>query len=160
MVSQALAPPTWGNSSHPPSDEASMSAHIYMFSGIDLTTRTTTYDTPTNPNKKKVTNGTPPDPYPTSVSPPSGSLQIGKPTFDSILRHPKSAIHKSTFNPSSRATQNYNIVEDLAQAPCAMFGIEVLQHFPSQHRTLLATINAIDPESLNNIMFNLDKFKS
>jgi hypothetical protein len=42
MVSQALAPPTGASSSHPPSDEASMSVHIYMFNGIDLTTRTTT----------------------------------------------------------------------------------------------------------------------
>jgi hypothetical protein len=160
MVSQALAPPAGGSSSHPPSDEASTSAHIYMFNGIDLTTRTTTYDTPTKPDKEKVTNGTPPDPSPASVSPPSGSLQIEKPTFDSILRPPKSTIRKSTFNPSSRAAQNYNIVEDLAQAPCAMSSLEVLQHFPSQRRMLLAAIDAIDPESSNNITFNLDNFKS
>jgi hypothetical protein len=120
MVSQALAPPAGGNPSHLPSDEASMSAHIYMFNGIDLTTHTTTYDTSAKPDKEKVTNDTPPNLSPTSISPPYGSLQIEKPTFDSILRPPKSTIRKSTFNPSSRATQNYNIVEDLSQAPCAM----------------------------------------
>jgi hypothetical protein len=38
--------------------------------------------------------------------------------------------------------------------------LEVLQHCPSQRRTLLATIGTIDPESSNNIMFNLDNFKS
>jgi hypothetical protein len=136
-----------------------------MFSGIDLTTLSMTYDTPVKPDKEKISNGSSPDPSPPtvsspSVSPPSGSLQIEKPSYDSILRPPKSTIHKSTFNPSSRAAQNYNIVEDLAQAPCAMSALEVLQHCPSQHRTLLATIDAFDPESSNNITFNLDNFKS
>ena len=120
-----------------------------------------TYDTPIKPNKPKTTNGSLPDPLPSSVSPPSASppsrpLQIEKPLFDSILHPPKRTIQKSTFNPSSRAAQNYNIVEDLAQAPCAMSALEVLQHCPSQHRMLLATISAFDPESSNNLMFNLD----
>jgi hypothetical protein len=131
-----------------------------MFNGIDLTTRTTMYDTPAKPNKEKFTNGTPLDPSPTTISPPSGSLQIEKPTFDSILCPPKRIIRKSTFNPSSRTAQNYKIVEDSAQAPCVMSSPEVLQNCPSQHRMLLATIGAIDPESSNNIMFNLDNFKS
>jgi hypothetical protein len=153
--------PTLGSSSNQSHDEASTSAHIYMFNEINLTTRTTTYDTPIKPDKLKPTNGSLPDPLPSSVSPssaspPSGPLQIKKPSFDSILHPPKSTIQKSTFNPSSRAAQNYNIVEDLAQAPCAMSALEVLQHCPSQHRMLLATIGAFDPESSNNLMFNLD----
>jgi hypothetical protein len=83
-----------------------MIVHIYMFSGIDLTTLSTTYDTPVKPDKEKVSNGSLPDPSPTTisspyVSPPYGSLHIEKPTFDSILCPPKSTIHKSTFNPSS-----------------------------------------------------------
>jgi hypothetical protein len=41
-----------------------------------------------------------------------------------------------------------------------MSSIEVLQHCPSQRRTLLAAIGVIDPESSNNITFNLDNFKS
>jgi len=114
MVAQTLAPPAGGNHSHPPSEEAPSSVHIYMFNGIDLTTRTTTYDTPTKPNKEKVTNSTPLDPSPATVSPPSRSLQIEKPTFNFILFPLKSTIHKSTFNASSCAAQNYNIVEDLA----------------------------------------------
>jgi hypothetical protein len=130
MVAQTPSP---GGSSSDPNDETSSSAHIYMFNGINLTTRSKTYDTPGNPDKGKDTNGVDnsPDPSSSSVSlpsvnPPSRPLQIEKPTFDSILRPPKSTIHKATFNPSSRAAQNYNIVEDLAQAPCAMFALEVL----------------------------------
>ena len=132
-----------------------------MFNGVDLTTRSATYDTPIKPNKSKIANGSSPDPLPSvvnppSVSPPSGPLQIEKPYFDSILRPPKRTIQKSTFNPNSRADQKYNIVEDLAQAPCAMYALEVLQHYPSQRRTLLAAIGAFDLESSNNLMFNLD----
>jgi hypothetical protein len=153
--------PTVGGSSNQSHDEASTSAHIYMFNGINLTTRTVTYDTLVKPDKPKTTNGSIPDPLPSSVSPssaspPSGPLQIEKPSFDSILHPPKSTIHKSTFNPNSWAAQNYDIVEDLAQAPCAMSALEVLQHCPSQRRTLLAAIGAFDPESSNNLTFNLD----
>jgi hypothetical protein len=157
--------PTPGGSSNQPHDEASTSAHIYMFNGINLTTRTMTYDTPIKPNKPKNTNGSLPDPLPSSVSPPSASpssepLQIEKPLFDSILRPPKSTIQKSTFNPSSRAAQNYNIIEDLAQAPCAMSALEVLQHCPIQRRMPLAAIGDFDPESPNSLKFNPDDHQS
>ena len=123
-----------------------------MFNGVNLTTHSATYDTPVKPDKMKIANISPPDPLPSSVnppsvSPPSGPLQIEKPYFDSILRPPKSTIWKSTFNPNSRAAQNYNIVEDLAQAPCAMSALEVLQHCPTQRKMLLASIGAFDPES-------------
>jgi hypothetical protein len=84
MVAQTPSP--GGSSSHPPHDEASTSAHIYLFNGIDLTTHSMTYDTPVKPDKGKITNGSSQDPSPSfvsppSVSPPSGSLQIKKPTF-------------------------------------------------------------------------------
>jgi hypothetical protein len=153
--------PTTGGSSNQPHDEASTSAHIYMFNEVNLTTCSATYDTPVKPDKLKTTNGSVPDPLPSSVSPPSASpsfnpLQIEKPSFDSILYPPKITIQKSTFNPNSRAAQNYNIVEDLAQALCAISALEVLQHCPSQRRMLLDAIGALDPESSNNLMFNLD----
>jgi hypothetical protein len=162
MVAQT--PSHRGSSSHP-HDENSMSAHIYMFNGINLNTLSKTYDTPGNPDKGKVTNGTGtlPDPSPSSVSPPSvnppsGPLQIEKSTFESILHSPKRTIRKATFNPSSCVAQNYNIVEDLFQASYAMSTLEVLQHYPSQRRILLAAIGAIDPESSNHIMFNLENY--
>jgi hypothetical protein len=130
MVAQTSSP---GGNSSDPNDEASSSAHIYMFNGINLTTRSKTYNTPGNHEKGKDTNGVDTLPNPSSssislpsVTPLSGPLQIEKPTFDSILRPPKSTIRKSTFNPSSHAAQNYNIVEVLAQAPCAMSELEVL----------------------------------
>ena len=48
------------------------------------------------------------------------------------IKPPKGVIHKSTYNPQARATQKYNIVEDLDQSPSAMFTLEVLQNCPSQ----------------------------
>jgi hypothetical protein len=158
LVSQT---PAIGGSSNPPHDEASISSHIYMFNRVNLTTFSMMYETLVKPDKPKTTNGSPPEPLPYSVNPPSvsppyGPLQIEKPYFDSILCPPKSTIRKSTFNPNSWAAQNYNIVEYLAQAPCAMSALEFLQHCPSQRRTLLATISAFDPESSNNLTFNLD----
>jgi hypothetical protein len=93
LVAQNPTPPTGSNPSHPPNEEASSSAHIYMFNGVDLTTHTMTYDTPPGkPGKENVTIGTAPDPPSTSVTPPSGPLQIEKPSFDSILCPPKSTI--------------------------------------------------------------------
>jgi hypothetical protein len=80
-------------------------------------TCTMTYDTPLGkPDKEKLTTSTTPYPLPTTVKPPSGSLHIEKPNFDSILLPPKRTIQNLTFNPNSHVAQNYNIVEDLAQA--------------------------------------------
>jgi hypothetical protein len=69
MVAQTPSP---RGSSSDPHDEASSSAHIYMFNGINLTTHSKTYDTPGNPDKGKDTNGTGnlPDPSSSSVSLP------------------------------------------------------------------------------------------
>jgi hypothetical protein len=69
LVAQNPAPPQGGNPGHPPNEDASSSAHIYMFNGVYLTTRTMTYDTPPGkPGKENVTNGTVTDPPSTSVT--------------------------------------------------------------------------------------------
>jgi hypothetical protein len=64
-----------------------------------------------------------------------------------------------TFNPNAFVSQKYNIVEYLVQAPCAISTLEVLHHYPSQRRTLLSIIGAMDQEESKLIMFNLDYFK-
>jgi hypothetical protein len=43
----------------------------------------------------------------------------------------KGVLKFSTHNPNARASQNYSIVEDLGQTPCAMSSLEVLQMCPS-----------------------------
>lgn len=56
----------------------------------------------------------------------------------------------------AQATHHYNIVEDLAQAPLAMSGLEVLQSFPSKWKSLLSAIRGIDPTNSNLICFDLE----
>jgi len=47
------------------------------------------------------------------------------------IKAAKGVVHKSTFNSRARATQNYNIMEDLAQSSSAMSTLKVLQNCPS-----------------------------
>jgi hypothetical protein len=62
---------------------------------------------------------------------PALTLQIEKTLSETMTRIPKGAFKKSSHNPNTRATQNYSMVEDLSQTPCAMSTLEVLQRFPS-----------------------------
>ena len=48
----------------------------------------------------------------------------------------------------------------MAQTPCAMLTLEVLQHCPSQRKTLLSSLEVVDPTNSNCITFNLDYFKT
>ena len=73
------------------------------------------YETPINELTCK-------EPMGTSANP----LQIERPVSDSVLRPPKASIKQATQNPNARAAHNYNVVEDLAQAPCAMSALDVL----------------------------------
>ena len=99
---------------------------------IDITTRGKTYDAIPNSNMNGNAKGKNPLDENSFVPPPNGSLHIEKPISDTILHLPKNIIRKVVFNPNVRATQNYNVVEDLAQAPCAMSTLEVLQNCPAQ----------------------------
>ena len=55
-------------------------------------------------------------------SPPEIPLRIEKPTdkLEAPPRIPKGVLKRLGHNPNSRATQNYLVVEDLGQTPCAM----------------------------------------
>jgi hypothetical protein len=89
--------------------------------------------------------------------PTNGPLHLEQPSLDIVLRPPpKGVVQKSAFNPHARATQNYNIVEDLAQAPSVMFALEVLQICPTQWKALLKAIDGIDPMVTNLIVFDLE----
>ena len=77
-----------------------------------------------------------------------------------ILRPPKSTLRKAVFNPNARAAQFYNVVEDLAQEPCAMSTLEVLQSCPTQRKNLLTTLGALDPDNSNLIHFNVENYNS
>ena len=97
---------------------------------IHLQTRSQNYDKPADKKEDQSSSGK----APFTSSPESSStvpLSIEKPTLDVILRPPKSTLRKAIFNPNARAAQFYNVVEDHAQAPCAMSTLEVLQSCPT-----------------------------
>jgi hypothetical protein len=71
-----------------------------------------------------------------------------------MTRIPKGAFKKASHNPNARAAQNYSIVEDLAQTPCAMSALEVLQSFPSQRKSLLSTLGATETSNPGTIVFD------
>ena len=75
-------------------------------------------------------------------------------------RPPKRVLSKSKHNPNVRAAQNYNIVEDLPQAPCAMLALEVLQSCPNQRKVLLFSIRAFDLNDTSLITFDLEQLTS
>ena len=50
------------------------------------------------------------------------------------------------------------MVEDLAQIPCAMSALEVLQSYPAQRNALLAALGSMDSSSLLE-KFNLSDVK-
>jgi hypothetical protein len=62
---------------------------------------------------------------------PPFPLQIQNMMGETMMCIPKGAFNKNSHNPNTRASHNYPIVEDLAQTPCAMSSLEVLQSFPS-----------------------------
>jgi hypothetical protein len=121
---------------------------------IALTTRAKDY----SPSKEKVDDPPPPLVQPSPATPPTnGPLHLERPSLDTILRpSPKGVVRKSAFNPHACAAQNYNIVEDMAQAPSTMLALEVLQSCPIQRKTLLKAIGGIDPTDTNLIIFYLE----
>ena len=64
-----------------------------------------------------------------------------------------------THSTSTRAAKNYNIVEDLVQAPSAMFDLGVLQTLPAQRKALLSAIGRIDPQDSMLAVFDMEKAK-
>ena len=97
IISQNPVPSQGGQIGHV---DASTSAHVLMMANetVSMTTRAKMYNT--NPNKQY--NG---NTYSlrSTTSPPvsNGSLQIGKPISNNVLRPSKGTIQKSTFNPSA-----------------------------------------------------------
>ena len=67
---------------------------------------------------------------------PSLPLQIEKTLGETMTHIPKGAFKRASHNPNERAAQNYSVVEDLSQTPCAMSALEVLQSFPAQWKAL------------------------
>jgi hypothetical protein len=138
----------------------SITSYVLMCTGdskkneVVVTTRDEDY----SPSKEKV-DDLPPSLVqpPPPTSPPNDPLHLKQPGLDTVLcLPPKGVARKSSFNSHACASQNYSIVEDLAQALSAMSGLEVLQSCSTQQKALLKAIGGIDPTDTNLIIFDLE----
>ena len=115
----------------PPNNSSSMNG--YMVRGDSLiTTKAHDYSKPSTSEKGK------------EVDLPYLPLQIEKMLGETMTHIPKGAFKKVSHNPNARATQNYSVVEDLSQTPCAMSALEVLQSFPAQRKALLTALGSTE----------------
>ena len=83
----------------------------------------------------------------------NGPLTFEKTTFEASS-HPSKGTLRCTHNLNAWATQHYSIVEELAQALCAMSTLEVLQSCPSQRKALLQAIGAVDSADASLLSFD------
>ena len=95
-----------------------------------------------------------------SGSKPNGSLTIEKPTIDIVPQPLKWVLRKSNHNPNVKEAQIYIMLEYLAQSPCAMSALEILQSFPTQIKALLSSIAIVDQNDTSSITFDLDQLTS
>lgn len=73
-----------------------------------------------------------------------------------MIKPPKSPLRKTTHNRNARAAQHYSIVEYLAQDPCAMLALEVLQTCPMQWKALLLVTGGLDTTKFKLITFDTE----
>ena len=140
---------------------SSSTKEVQMMSSetVSLTTHSKSYDKSKEKKNENPSLGKAP-PIGSPASSSNGPLTIEKPNLDMILHPPKSTLRKVVFNPNALATQFSNVVEDLAQEPCVMSTLEVLQSYPMQRKNLLTALGSLDPDNTNLIHYNPKNHKS
>jgi hypothetical protein len=114
-LTQASTSAEGGSQGPSPSSNNPASVNVYMMKGeAFISTRAHDYSKPSTSEKGK------------DAEIPSLPLEIKKTLGETMTRIPKGAFKKASHNPNARAAQNYSVVEDLSQTPCAMSALEVL----------------------------------
>jgi hypothetical protein len=72
-------------------------------------------------------------------------LVIPHPNTEPPLRIPRIPLRRNVHNPQARAVHNYSLVDDLTQSLAAMSVLEVLQTCPTQRKSLLSSLGAVNP---------------
>jgi hypothetical protein len=130
----------------PPNNPSS--ANVYMVRGdAFITTRAHDYSKPSASKKGK------------EAELPSLPLHIENTLGETMTRIPKGAFKKASHNPNARAAQNYSVVEDLSQTPCAMSTLEVLQRCLAQRKALLTTLGSTEIGNSGTIMLDTINLK-
>ena len=60
-------------------------------------------------------------------------------------------------NPNAQVAHKKNVVEEIAQAPCSMYAMVVLQYFPAQRKELLSSTRAVYLSNATLITLELDQ---
>jgi hypothetical protein len=147
-LTQASASTEKGNYDNCPPQNASSSANVYMMkSDAFIATRAHDYSKSNASDKGK------------EAEIPSLPLQIEKTLGETMTRIPKGAFKRASHNPNARAAQNYSVVEDLSQTPCAMSALEVLQSCPAQRKALLIALGSTETCNPGTIMLDTTDLK-
>jgi hypothetical protein len=125
----------------PPNNPSSVNVYMVMGDSF-ITTRAHNYSKPSTSEKGK------------EADLPSLPLHIKKTLGEMMTHIPKGAFKKASHNPNARAAQNYSVVEDLLQTPCAMSALVVLQSCPAQRKVLLTTLGSTETCNLGAIMLD------
>jgi hypothetical protein len=147
-LTQASSSVEGGSQVPPLSSINTSSANVYMMKGdAYISTRAHDYRKPRTFEKGKESEN------------PTLPLQIEKTLGETMTGIQKGAFKKDSHNPNARATQNYFVVEDLSQTPRAMSSFKVLQSFPSQRKSLLATLGSAETCNLGRFMLDTIELK-
>jgi hypothetical protein len=148
-LTQASTSAEGGSQETCPPPNNSSSANVYMVRGdAFITTRAHDYSKPSASEKGK------------EAELPSLPLHIEKTLGETMTRIPKGAFKKASHNPNARATQNYSVVEDLSQTPCAMSALEVLHSCPAQRKALLTSLGSTETCNPGTIMLDTTDLKT
>jgi hypothetical protein len=147
-LTQASTSSEGGSQETCPPPNNSSSVNVYMVRDDSLiTTRAHDYSKPSTSEKGK------------EVELPSLPLQIEKTLGEMMTHIPKGAFKKASHNPNVRDAQNYSVVEDLSQTPCAMSTLEVLQSCSAQRKALLTALGSTETCNPGTIMLDTTDFK-
>jgi hypothetical protein len=147
-LTQASASMEKGSHENCPPQNASSSANVYMMkSDAFIANRAHDYSKSSASDKGK------------EAEIPSLPLQIEKMLGETMTRIPKGAFKRASHNPTARATQNYSVVKDLSQTPCAMSSLEVLQSCPAQRKALLTGLGSTETCNPGTIMLDTTDLK-
>jgi hypothetical protein len=147
-LTQACTSVEGGSQETCPPPNNSSSANVYMVRGdASIMTRAHDYSKPSTCEKGKESKI------------PSLPLQIEKTLGETMTHILKGAFKKASHNPNARATQNYFMVEDLSQTPCAMSALEVLQSCPAQRKSLLTALSSTETCNPGTIVLDTTNLK-
>jgi hypothetical protein len=147
-LTQASTSVEGGSQENCPPPNNSYSMNVYMVkSDAFIMNRAHNYRKPRTPEKGK------------EAETPSLPLQIEKTLGETMTHIPKGALKRASHNPNARAAQNYFVVEDLSQTPCAMSTLEVLQSCPTQRKALLTALGSTETCNLGTIMLDTTDLK-